>query len=343
MGVKQTMSSAEINPIQRINELYWGFVISRAIHVAAKLGIADHVDQQGVHVKTVAEKLSINEDRLYRLMRLLASYEIFQETDKFVFTTTAFSDAISTEGDFSVRNAAHMVTKSMWEAYGHLEHSVRTGEDSYTDLFGKGVFEHLDDETEENDQFARAMHNYAELENPVIAECCPVGHLHSVVDVGGGQGGFLKEVLAQHTQLNGTLFDQPLIIEQATHIEENSELNLRFDKSGGSFFEKVPAGADAYFLKRILHDWSDEDCCKILETVKAAMMPESKLYVIDAIVPEGNVPHFSKDIEAFLMTWGGQERDLAEFDKLCKKTGLKITSVIETPTPLSVLEIQIAN
>lgn len=78
------MSLSEINPIQRINELYWGFVISRAIHVAAKLGIADHVDQQGVHVKTVAEKLSINEDRLYRLMRLLASYEIFQETDKFV-------------------------------------------------------------------------------------------------------------------------------------------------------------------------------------------------------------------------------------------------------------------
>ncbi|MFY0677130.1 MAG: hypothetical protein JXR18_07610 [Neptuniibacter sp.] len=333
------MSSAEINPIQRINELYWGFAISRAIHVAAKLGIADYVGETGIHVKEIANSLSVNEDRLYRLMRLLASYEIFQETDKCVFTATAFSDAISTTGDFSVRNAAHMVTKSMWEAYGHLEHSVRTGDDAYTDLFGKGVFEYLDEQTEENDQFARAMHNYAELENPVIAECCPVSEVQSLVDVGGGQGGFLKALLSHNEYLHGMLFDQPHIIDQATHIDEKSAMNLRFERVGGSFFESVPTGADAYILKRILHDWSDEDCCRILQTIKEAMKPGSKLYVIDAIVPEGNVPHFSKDLEAFLMTWGGQERDKAEFVNLFDKVGLELKSVIETPTPLSVLEV----
>lgn len=332
------MSSSEINPIQRINQLYWGFTISRAIHVAAKLGIADHVGKAEVHIRNIAEKLSVNKDRLTWLMRLLASYDIFQETDKYTFIATTLSNAISTEADYSVRNAAQMVTKSMWEAYGHLEHCIRTGEDAYTDLFGKGVFEQLDDHTEENDQFARAMDNYAELENPIIAECCKVREAQTVVDVGGGHGGFLKALLSQNEQLNGTLFEQPHIINKATN---ETTLNQRFDMSGGSFFEEFSAGADAYILKRILHDWSDQDCCNILQTVKAAMKPDSKLYVIDAIVPEGNVPHFSKDLEAFLMTWGGQERDRTEFEKLFNKVGLKLSSVIETPTPLSVLEVEI--
>jgi hypothetical protein len=200
------------------------------------------------------------------------------------------------------------------------------------------VFEQLDDQPEENDQFARAMDNYSELENPIIAECCPVSKVHTVVDVGGGHGGFLKALLSQNEQLNGTLFDQPHIINQAIN---ESALKQRFEMSGGSIFEEVPAGADTYILKRILHDWNDEDCCKILQTVKAAMKPDSKLYVIDAIVPEGNIPHFSKDLEAFLITWGGQERDMAEFENLFNKVGLKLSSVIATPTPLSVLMVEI--
>lgn len=332
------MPSSEINPIKRINELYWGFTISRAIHVAAKLGIADYVGESEVHIRDIAEKISVNEDRLYRLMRLLASYEIFQETSKYIFIATSLSNAISTKAEYSIRNATHMVTKSMWEAYGSLEHCIRTGEDSYTNLFGKGVFEYLDDQAEENDQFARAMDNYAELENPVIAECCSVSEALTVVDVGGGHGGFLKALLSQNEQLNGTLFDQPHIIKQATN---KSVLNLRFDMKGGSFFDEISVDADAYILKRILHDWSDQDCCKILQTVKEAMKPDSKLYVIDAIVPEGNLPHFSKNLEAFLMTWGGQERDRAEFEHLFNKVGLKLSHVIETPTPLSILEVEI--
>ncbi len=333
------MSSTDVNPIHRINELYWGFAISRAIHVAAKLGLADHVHTTGTPVSLIAQQAGLNEDRLYRLMRLLASYQIFAETDKGVFIPTALSDVLQSGVDGTVRHAAHLVTRSMWEAYGELEHTIETGQDTYTALFGKGVFEYLDEHAHEGEQFSRAMDNYAELENPVIAGCCPLQGTTSVVDVGGGQGGFITAVLQQNPHLVGMLFDQPQVIAGLgdTATDETSVVRV-----SGSFFDKVPMGADVYFLKRILHDWSDEDCCKILQTVKAAMTPESRLYVVDAIVPEGNVPHFSKDLEAFLMTWGGQERDLAEFERLFQQVGLKLVSVTETGTALSLLEVKIA-
>lgn len=337
------MSLPEASPSQRINELYWGFTISRAIHVAAKFGIADYVAEHGTLVSEIAKRTLLNEDRLYRLMRLLASYKIFQETDKGIFIATPLSDAISSTQEGSIRDAAHMVTKSMWEAYGHLEYCIKTGEDAYNDLFGKGVFEYLDEKTEEDEQFSRAMHNYAELENPIIAQCCNLKHAKSAVDVGGGQGGFLKAILSANPHMNGTLFDQPQIIKDAINFDDIPGLHSRFDKVGGNFFKSIPFGADAYFIKRILHDWNDDDCRDILKTVKAAMTTSSRLYIVDAVVPTGNEPHFSKDLEAFLMTWGGQERDKEEFKVLLSKAGLTLESITETSSTLSIIEAKISD
>lgn len=335
------MTAPEIHPVQRINQLYWGFLISRAIHVAAKVGLADYVDKAGTTVIELAQKTALDEDRLYRLMRLLASYEIFEETEKGTFIPTELSDAISS-GEGSVRDAGHMITQSMWNAYGHLEHCIRTGGDAYTDLYGQGVFDYLDEHPEEDEQFAKAMHNYAEIENPIIAQHFPLAQIKTVVDVGGGHGGFLKELLMLHASLKGILFDQPQIVADAVDLSGTPDLAARFHSAGGDFFAQVTSGADAYILKRILHDWSDDDCCRILETIKAQMTSSSRVYVIDAIVPEGNVPHFSKDLEAFLMTWGGQERDQQEFETLFNRAGLELVSITETPAVLSIIEAKIA-
>ncbi len=337
------MSSSEACPTQKINELYWGFTISRAIHVAAKFGIADYVAQNGTLISEIAKRTLLNEDRLYRLMRLLASYKIFQETDKGIFIATPLSDAISTHQEGSIRDAAHMVTKSMWEAYGHLEHCIKTGEDAYNDLFGKGIFEYLDEKTDEGEQFSKAMHNYAELENPIIADNCDLKNAKSIVDIGGGHGGFLKEILLRNPRANGTLFDQPQIVRDAINMDDTPELHSRFDKVGGDFFKKIPVGADAYFLKRILHDWNDDDCCKILSSIKNSMTSSSTLYIIDAVVPMNNEPHFSKDLEAFLMTWGGQERDAKEFGALLNKAGFVLETITDTSSTLSIIEAKVSH
>lgn len=333
------MGQNSISPTDRVNQLYWGFVISRAIHVAARLGIADHVNKQGTPVSSIAKALHLNEDRTYRLMRLLASYEIFNESQKKIFQPTELSDTIKSTTEGSIRSAAHLVTKSMWEAFGHLEHSVETGKDCYTDLYGKGVFDYLDEHPIEANEFDNAMHNYATFENPVLAKILPLNSASTLVDIAGGQGGFLQEILKHHNQLKGTLFDQPFVVDQAIFKSADSEFKERASIVGGNFFEAVPSGADVYVMKRILHDWSNDDCVRILKTCRAAMKDDSRLFIIDAIVPDGNSPHFSKDLEVFLMTWGGNERDRVEFDTLFASVDMKINSVTEAETLLSIIEV----
>jgi hypothetical protein len=333
------MSEETHQAVSRVNQLYWGFVISRAVHVAAKLGIADHVTETGVTVSEIAKKLNVNEDRLYRLMRLLASYEMFSEKEKYKYYPTSLSKVIETEGDASIRSAAHLVTSSMWQAFGQLEHSVDTGKDSYSEIFGKGVFDYLHEHPDEAQEFDEAMDNYAQFENPVLSEALPMNGADLIVDVGGGHGDFLRHVLMQNKEMNGVLFDQPFVINQAHKYDEEESSN-RTSKVGGSFFESVPAHADVYVLKRILHDWKDEDCIRILQTCRNSMKDDSRLFVIDAIVPEGNGSHFSKDLEVFLMTWGGNERDKFEFENLAAQANLEIVSVHEPATLLSIIEMK---
>jgi O-methyltransferase len=329
----------DVSPSMRINQLYWGFVISRAIHVAAKLGVADFVDDKGVHVREIKNKIDfeINEDRLYRLMRMLASYEIFEELEKYTFKSTPLSDAIKTDEDQSVRFAAHLVTKSMWEAYGELEYSIKTGEDKYNKLFGMGVFDLLEKNPDESKQFDKAMHNFSEGENKLIAGCCNLENINHVVDIGGGYGGFLEELMSLKADVKGLLYDQEHVIDKVG-IEHVNKAG--FEKQAGDFFESVPQGFDAYVLKRILHDWSDSDCSRILQSCAKAMNQASKLFIVDAVVPNGNVSHFSKDLEVFLITWGGQERDRDEFEGLLHGAGLKINNIYNTPTVLSIIEAQ---
>ena len=329
---EQTLAS-----IGRINQLAWGFVIARAVHVAAKFGLADKVSPEGTTAADIAAALNLNPDRLYRLMRLLASYEIFDEKQPQIFYPTPLSDVLRTDAPVSIRSATHLVTKSMWQAHSVLDHCIKTGGDAYSELYNKGVFDYLADHPEENKEFDEAMHNYAELENPPLASMMPLEGAKSFVDIGGGQGGFIREVLNKFPNLEATLFDQPSVVAQKL-IGADDPLAARFNDVGGSFFEEIPAGKDTYALKRILHDWNDEDCIKILKTVHKAMRDDSRLFVLDAIVPDGNVPHFSKDLELFLITWGGNERNRAEFEAIFEAAGFDLINVIDTGLVLSITE-----
>lgn len=337
------MSSSEACPSQRINELYWGFTISRAIHIAAKFGIADYVAKNTPLISEIAKRTYLNEIKLYRLIRLLASYKIFQETDKSIFIATPQTQVPESPSK-SIRHTAHMATQSMWEAYEHLEYCLNKKRDAYTDSINKGVFKYLDEQVDDHEEIANVLNCFSDFENTIIAKQCKLEQIQSIVDIGGGQGSFLRELLNINLHSNGILFDQTHVINDAPNLTDHPSLSQRLDKVGGDFFKHIPEKADAYFLKRILNDWNDRDCSRILENVRNAMTPFSRLYIIDAVVPpSGHIPYVPKSPESSPSTWDRQERDRQEFEVLLSKAGLELITMTETPSALSIIEAKVAN
>jgi cyclopropane fatty-acyl-phospholipid synthase-like methyltransferase len=157
------------------------------------------------------------------------------------------------------------------------------------------------------------------------------------MDVGGGHGGLITSILQRNPEMSGVLFDSPQVIEGA--VLQDSDVANRCEMIGGNFFESVPAGADAIILKWIIHDWNDEQSVAILKNCYRALPANGKLMLVEAVVPATSEPHFSKfiDLNMLVMT-GGRERTEAEFRKLYEDSGFKLTRVVPTESPFSVIE-----
>lgn len=157
-------------------------------------------------------------------------------------------------------------------------------------------------------------------------------------DVGGGQGGFLAEVLKAYPTVRGTLYDRPQVVQEPVYLTA-AGLRDRCEIVGGNFFQSVPTGGDAYFVKRILHDWRDERCIQILRTCCEAMSQTARILVVDAVVPPGNAFHPSKVMDILMMVLTeGRERTEEEFRALYQQAGLTLTQVVPTPSVLSIVE-----
>ena len=158
-----------------------------------------------------------------------------------------------------------------------------------------------------------------------------------MIDVGGGRGGLLQAVLRRHSHLRGTLFDQPAVVAP---VAVPPELEGRFAVAAGDFFATVPAGADAYLLKHILHDWGDEACLTILGHIRASLAPGGRVLILEQLIPPGNDPAPGKllDLNMLVMTEGGRERTPAAYEQLLESAGLRLSAIHPTPSPIAVVE-----
>jgi hypothetical protein len=161
-----------------------------------------------------------------------------------------------------------------------------------------------------------------------------------LADIGGGHGMALAIILPRIPAMRAILFDLPLVVKAAGLFLERFGVAKRVEIRGGNFFEIIPEGADAYLLKHILHDWSDQDCIRILQRIREAAKPGAKLLVIEAVLEALNQPQFAKtsDIERLIMTRGGKERTLAEWQKLLYPAGFRLLRIIHTASSASVME-----
>ncbi len=332
------MNNQETSPPEaRLVQGIFGFMLSKAISVAAELDIADKLADGPRYYTDLAAAIEVDQRALHRVLRLLSAAGIFAETGPGTFALNEVSDLLRSDHPTSLRDFAVMATsESHWLPWGRLAATVRSGVSGPRHAFGTDIFSWL--QRKENRRqweiFNAAMTSFSLGAAMLVGEVYDFSRCRRIVDVGGGHGLLLSRVLEAAPEATGVLFDLPGVVEAAR------DLDPRIERVGGNFFESVPAGGDIYLLKFIIHDWSDDQCVQILRNITAAMAPEGRVLVIETVMPETPGPHPAKfmDVNMLAMTEGGCERTESEYRELFARSGLRLEKIEPTKGTVSVIQ-----
>jgi SAM-dependent methyltransferase len=300
-----------------------GYQRSRAVTVAAELGIADLLREGPLSIEDLAATTKTDLDALYRLLRALASIAVFHESSSRRFALTAMGDYLRSDHPLSVGPLARTLGADYeWRVWAELLHSVRTGESAAVATLGMDVWQYRKENSYDGDLFDAAMRAFSRSEGDALVTAYDFGRHKVIADIGGGTGAALAAILRATPGPRGILFDQPHVVAGANEQLDRAGLTDRVDIISGDFFESVPAGADAYVLRRILHDWDDDDAVKILRCVHRSMQPDARLLIVDAIVGPPNDDPLTKFLDLMmLVSEGGRERTEAEWAALIDAGG----------------------
>jgi O-methyltransferase domain/Dimerisation domain len=325
--------------VARLLEMTRGYVVTKTLFVAAQLGIADLLADGPRPAAELAAATGGHPRALHRILRALASYRVFAETEPGVFTLGELGDLLRTDAPGSLRHWVLTNGGLLYHALGHAEQSALTGEPAFRQAYGADLFAYLATDPEQSTTFDAAMADFSRRSAAAVLMAYDLSAARHLVDVGGGNGAFAIAALRAHERLNATVFDQPHVVEAVLPHAREAGVAERCSVVAGDFFAEVPSGGDTYVLSWIVHDWDDERALRILRNCRAAMPDDGRLLLVEAVVPDGNAPHFSKfgDI-VMLVALGGQERTAAEYRVLLESAGFRLEQIVATAGPRSVLE-----
>lgn len=332
----QTLTGGQAAIVEMMTNLW----TSRAVHAAAKLGIADVLAEGSKTTEELAARTGTHEPSLYRLLRALSGAGFVHQSEPGRFELTAFGEVLRSDVPGSMRaTAITELGDEHYEAWGSLVHSIRTGGMAFEHRYGMPVWEFYRRNPEEAANFNRTMADFSAKFAPAILMGYDFARFKNVVDVGGGNGTLLAGILADWPHLRGTVMDQPRVIEQARHTSPALALNGRCTFAGGDFFESVPAGGDLYMLKWIIHDWDDERSVTILRNIRKGIAPGGRVILIETIVPSGEQRSFANlfDLNMLVMT-GGRERDEKEFGELFARAGFRLARTVPLALEMHIIE-----
>jgi hypothetical protein len=328
-------------PDAQLLQLVSGAFVSAAVYAAAKLGIADLLAEGPQTAGYLAEKTGSDERSLYRVLRALASVGVFVETTDKTFANTPMSETLRSDAPRSTRDLTiWMGEPEHWKVYGDLLYSVRTGKPCWDNVHGEPVFPYLFNTNPElGEIFNRAMTSYSHQSIGPVLQAYDFSGAETIADIAGGYGHLLAAILAANPNARGVLFDLAAPLAGAPQMLDSYGVADRVELVEGDFFKEVPVRADIYILKHIIHDWYDDNNQKILRNIRANMPDDGRVLIIEAVVPAGNEPHFSKIIDLeMLMAPGGVERTPSEFEQLLADSGFKMTRIIPTMGAMSIVE-----
>ena len=313
---------------------------STAVCAVAKLGIADYLESGPKTTTELASLMNVREDPLYRVLRALAGFGIFEEGENRTFCQTPLSELLRTHATPTLRYAA-MMQMDDWQfrTFQTMGSTIENGRPAMENLFGKRFFEYLAEHPDLEFRFNRAMTDLSSGDAPALVAAYDFSEFDHVIDIAGGTGNMLGAILGSAPGVRGTLFDRASVIEQAKADRILSPFAARCQFVSGDFFERVPEGAGGYVLKHIIHNWDDEPALRILRNCRRAMRPGSKLVVADRVIGPPNEPDPGKFYDLTMMLiLGGRERTEPEWKALLSAAGFRIVHIIPTACPLSIIE-----
>jgi hypothetical protein len=325
-------------PYEKLLQMITGYWAARAIYVAAKLRIADHLVGPRAP-EELAATVGVAPRPLYRLLRALAGVGVFAQAPDGRFRLSPLAEPLRDGGPGSLRPVALLVGEEQDRCWDDLAETVRTGKPAFDRLYGQPLFDYLGDHPEQARTFDDAMTGFSSRAMQAVLGAYELSGVGALADVGGGLGTNLTAALRRYPAMRGVLFDQPQVVARARPLLEAAGVAGRCAVAGGNFFESAPEGADAYLLGHILHDWDDDRAGLILRNLRRVMPADGRLLVVEYVLPEGDGPSFGKMLDPTMMVvLGGLERTEAEYRQLFAAHGFRLARVVPTAGDVSVVE-----
>ena len=339
--MSEQVAAPGIPPEGHIMQLAMGGFAAQAVYVAAKLGIADLVTDGPKRSAELAAASGADERALYRLLRSLASLGVFTEVADKTFANTPASETLIADSPTSMRAMILMIgDPEHGRVINDLEYSVLTGKPAWEHVHGVTVFDYFFKTNKElGEIFNQAMTSGSHAQITAVLDAYDFSAFRTIADIAGGHGHLVGGILRRYPEATGVLFDLGVVLAGARERLRSYGVEERVELVEGDFFADIPVVADAYLLKHIIHDWDDAKCQTILGNIRRSMPEDGRVLIIDAVIAPGNEPHPGKllDLE-MLIAPGGLERTATEFESLLSRSGLELTRIVPTASPVSVIE-----
>jgi C-methyltransferase len=317
---------------------------SQAISAAAELGVADALDDGPLTIDELAHRVAADPDALSRLLRALIGRGVFQRRHDGRYALNSLAASLRSDAPISMAWAAQFYgSREQRERWTLLVDSIRTGRSVVPAMHGKESFDYFAEHPAHAELFNRTMTSISELTDASVVAGYDFSAHSTIVDVGGGHGPLLAAILAAAPNSRGVLYDLSTVVSSASELLCANDVAERMYIEAGSFFDSVPSGGDAYVLKNIIHDWPDEKAVQILRNVRTAAGPNATVLLIELVIPDHNrdFPGKWADLE-MLLNLAARERTAVEYGKLLNQAGFRMTRVVQTASPLSVVEARVA-
>ena len=314
-------------PTKPFEYVYPGILVAQAIYAAVKFRIPDLIASGPKTVSELALESGAHEPTLDRLLRALTSIDLFVRTPDGRYRNSPLTEVLRADHPQSLSaEASFYAAPFLWRPLGAFSESVRTGEPAFDLVFGESFFAYLAAHPEEAAVYNRVMTHEILWATPALLRACDFSRFKRLVDVGGGQGALLSNILAATPQLQGILFDRPQVVAEAKQFVKG-DVAKRVKIVGGDFFDLVPEGGDAYLMRKVIHDWEDEDAMRILRNVRHAMDKNSTLLLIERLI--GSAANSAGLLDLLMMVLhGSRERTEAGFRSLVESAGFSLSRVV---------------